>query len=122
MKNKWNLEDNKELRTIIDMLEHKQGIEIISLKPRVLQYSSDTSEKDKNTSDQHYDNSLNKNIENFHKDIQIDETDRSDRSDSEEYISDIKLVSLSDFKKGKPIEMTKEQFDSWAGNENENEI
>ena len=40
----------------------------------------------------------------------------------EEYISDIKLVSLSDFKKGKPIEMTKEQFDSWTGNKNENEI
>ena len=33
------------------MLEHKQGIKIISLKPRVLQYSGDTSEKDKNTSD-----------------------------------------------------------------------
>jgi hypothetical protein len=32
------------------------------------------------------------------------------------------LVSLSDFKKGKPIEMTKEQFDSWTGNKNENEI
>ena len=69
-----------------------------------------------------YDNSINKNIENFHKDIQIDETDRSDRSDSEEYISDIKLVSLSDFKKSNPIEMTKEQYDSWAGNKNENEI
>ena len=39
LKNKWNLEDNKELRTIIDMLEHKQGIKITSLKPRVLQYS-----------------------------------------------------------------------------------
>ena len=32
------------------MLEHKQGIEIISLKPRVLQYFDDTSEEDKNTS------------------------------------------------------------------------
>ena len=128
LKNKWNLEDNKELRTIIDMLEQKQGIEIISLKPRVLQYSDDTSEKDKNTSDpyntsdQHYDNSLNKNIENFHKDTQIDETDRSDRSDSEEeYISDTKLVNISGIKKSNPIEMTKEQYDSWAGNKNENE-
>ena len=37
-------------------------------------------------SDQHYDNSLDKNIENFHKDKQVDETDRSDRSDRKEKI------------------------------------
>ena len=111
------------------MLEQKQGIKITNLKPRVLQYSDDISENDNricdlyNISDQHHDKSINNNNENFPKDKQIDETDRSDRSDSkEEYISDVKLVSLSDFKKSNPIEMTKEQYDSWAGNENENEI
>jgi hypothetical protein len=30
-------------------------------------------------------------------------------------------VNISVSKKGKPIEMTKEQYDSWTGNENENE-
>ena len=128
LKNKWNFVDNKELRDIINILEQKQGIKIINLKPRVLQYSDDISEKDNRisdlytSSDQHHDKSL-KNIENFPKDKQIDETDRSDRSDSKEgHVSDVMLVSLSDFKKGKPIEMTKEQYDSWAGIKNENEI
>ena len=128
LKNKWNFEDNKELRGIIEMLEQKQSIEITNLKPRVLQYSDDISAKDNslsnlcNTSDHHTDKSL-KNIESLHKDKQIDETDRSDRSDSkEESISDVKFVTIFSTNKGKPIEMTKEQYDSWAGNENENEI
>ena len=110
------------------MLEQKQGIKIINLKPKVLQYSDDISEKDNNTSDPYihltntHDNSSNKNIENFQNDTQIDQTDRSDGSDSkEEYISDVKLVNISGIKKGNPIEMTKEQYDSWTGNENENE-
>ncbi len=63
-------------------------------------------------------------IENFHKDKQTERTDRSDRSDSkeEESITDVKLVNISVSKKGKPIEMTKEQYDSWTGSENENEV
>ena len=128
LKNKWKLENNKELKNIIGILEHKEGIIIINLKPKTLQYSTDIAEKDNPLSDfdsfnREHDNIPKKIIENFYNDNQIDETDRSDRSDSkEEFISDVKLVSLSDFKKGKPIEMTNEQFDSWAGNENENEI
>ena len=51
LKNKWDLEHNKELRTIIPILEQKQGIKITNLKPKVLQYSTDISEKDNNTSD-----------------------------------------------------------------------
>ena len=43
-------------------------------------------------------------------------------SDSDEYTSDVKLVNISITKKGKPIAMTKEQYDSWVGNENQNEI
>ena len=127
LKTKWSLENNKELRDIMEMLEQKQGIKITNLKPRVLQYFDDISEDDNrisdlyNTSDQHHHKSINNNNENFPKDKQIDETDRSERSESkEEYISDVKLVSLSDFKKSNPIEMTKEQYDSWAGNENGN--
>jgi hypothetical protein len=52
LRNKWDLEHNKELRTIIGILEQKQGIKITHLKPRVLQYStSDISEKDNNVYD-----------------------------------------------------------------------
>ena len=135
LKNKWDFEHNKELKTIIGILEHKQGIIITSLRPKVLRYSIETSEKDSSSSTNNngltddYDHSdetstsrIEKNNENFEKDIQIDETDRSDRSDSEEeYISDTKLVNISGTKKSNPIEMTKEQYDSWAGNENGNE-
>ena len=31
-------------------------------------------------------------------------------------------MNISGIKKGNPIQMTKEQYDSWTGNENENEI
>ena len=34
----------------------------------------------------------------------------------------IVLVKVSDNNKDSPIEMTKERYDSWGGNENENEI
>ena len=51
LKDKWDFEHNKELRNIIEMLEKKQDIKITNLKPRVLQYSADTSEKDNNVSD-----------------------------------------------------------------------
>jgi len=34
----------------------------------------------------------------------------------------LKKVNISGIKKGNPIAMTKEQYDSWTGNENENEI
>ena len=135
LKNRWDLEHNKELKTIIGILEHKQGVIVTSLRPKVLRYSIETSEKDSHSSnnnnglsdhsdhsDQNSTSRIEKNNENFEKDIQNDEADRSDRSDSEEeYISDTKLVNISGTKKSNPIEMTKEQYDSWAGNENEKE-
>ena len=71
LKNKWNFVDNKELRDIINMLEQKQGIKIINLKPRVLQYSDDISEKDNRisdlytSSDQHHDKSPTKILKIF---------------------------------------------------------
>jgi hypothetical protein len=43
------------------------------------------------------------------------------RSKNEATVDDV-LVKVSAKKKDFPIEMTKEQYDSWAGNENENEI
>ena len=133
LKNKWDLEHNKELKTIIGMLEQKRGIITTSLRPKVLRYSIETSEKDSSTStnnnglsdhsDETSNSRIKKNHENFEKDIQIDKADRSDKSDSEEeYISDTKLVNISGTKKSNPIEMTKEQYDSWAGNKNENEV
>jgi hypothetical protein len=120
LKDRWDFEHNKELRTIIQILEQKQGIQIKSLKPRILQYSDGTSEKNKGVSylfDQYHDITLNKNTENLYKDKQIEESDRSDRSDSKKEDSiteNDKLINISGNKKGPSYEMTKEQYDSWA--------
>lgn len=40
LKKNWELRHNKELRTIIGILEQKENIKIMSLKPLILQYSS----------------------------------------------------------------------------------
>ena len=61
-----------------------------------------------------YSNTTNKNNFGSHR----GENTRS----KDEATTAIVLVKVSDNNKDSPIEMTKEQFDSWTGNKNENEI
>jgi len=104
LKKNWELSQNKELRTILEMLEQKENIKIIKLKPRVLVYSIETSlnpiesKRDIDNSiydqcdsyDQSSNNTLeeNENNDNYCYDSNL-QSYRSYRSDSnEEYITE----------------------------------
>jgi DNA replicative helicase MCM subunit Mcm2 (Cdc46/Mcm family) len=43
LKNRWDFETNRELKTIVNMLEQRENIKIVGLKPRILVYISDIS-------------------------------------------------------------------------------
>jgi DNA replicative helicase MCM subunit Mcm2 (Cdc46/Mcm family) len=108
LKNKWDLENNRELKNIIDIVEQKENVKIVGIRPKLLTYyflSDQSDQSDKSQSE------LNeKNNKKFDNDQSTVLSDRSDRSDSTD-----KLVSISDT--SQPIEMTNEQYDSWFGNE-----
>jgi hypothetical protein len=137
LKENWELCHNKELRMIIDMLEQKEYIKIINLKPRILIYSNETplnpieSKIDNNDSlydqcdlcNQSSNNTIEEKENTKNNSYQLNsQSYRSYRSDSkEEFITaNDKLVNISGNKKGPTYEMTKEQFNSWIGNKDDN--
>lgn len=126
LRKKWDFENNIELRNIADMVEQKQNIKVVSLKPTTLVYYDASSNNPPSSSlsdlsdvsDQpqsHVNEKNNKKIVNEQSTTRSDRSDTSDRSDSTD-----KLVTIS--RKSPPIEMTNEQFESWSGKQNEEEI
>lgn len=133
LKNKWEISHNKELREIIDILKQKENIKIINLKPLILVYSNEISPNHTESKTYNndslsdlsdpYDQSSNNILEekeNNNNSYQLNsQSYRSYGSYSKEELStkNDKLVNISNKKKGLSYEMTKEQFDSWIGNE-----
>ena len=124
LNNRWDFENNKELRTIIGILEQKTGIIITKFRPKVLQYSIETSENNNHNSvtdqsdqsDQYLDSQIENN-KNFQNHDQVDLEERAERTERSDSID--KLVEISS--KSPPIGMTKERYESWFGKQNEKE-
>ena len=98
------------------MLLNHSNIKKVQEKPIVLKWLSDPSDPS-----DHVPKEETENIAEKQKELELESrSDRSDRSDcKEEYIRDedceTKLLNISGNKKGQPIEMTKEEYDSWEG-------
>jgi len=141
LKKKWDFENNKELKTIINMLEQKENIKTVGLKPRTLMYYNNISPSYITTattnslsgiSDPYAEssNGINeKNNENINKQQQqttwSDTPDRSDsiteeKSNTDENSDNVTLVNISGNKKSPSLEMTEKRYNSWIGKENEN--
>ncbi len=125
LKKKWDFESNRELKNIIDMVEQKENVKVVGIRPKTLVYYDTSNNNNPLTSNpititlsdqsdqpDKPQNDLNeKNIEKIINEQLFALSDRSDRSDSIE-----KLVNIScNGKKGKPIEMTNEEYDSFFG-------
>lgn len=120
-KKSFKIENNKKVRNILEMLLNHSKIKRVQEKPIVLRWLSDPTDlsdplsKDKNqkqTAEEEQKNSESRSV-------------KSDRSDNnEEYIRDddcnFKLLKVTNNRKKDSIEMTKEQFNSWIG-ENQNQ-
>jgi DNA replicative helicase MCM subunit Mcm2 (Cdc46/Mcm family) len=131
LKNKWDLESNRELKNIIDMVEQKENVKVVGFRPKTLVYYNNTSNNDSSlpsTSSTNTTTSLSdlsdqsdkpqgeineKNNKKIDNESLTTLSDRSERSDSTD-----KLVGIST--KTPPIAMTNEQFDAWFGKQ-ENE-
>ena len=142
LKKRWDFENNKELKTIINMVEQKENIKIVGLKPRTLVYydtkintatttttptSSTTlsgvSDLSAKTSGE-VNEKNNKKITSQQSSSWADTPDRSVRN--EESVTDddndnVKLVNISNKEKSSPLVMTDEQYYSWFRNDNEKE-
>lgn len=140
------IENNKKVRNVYDMLLNHSNIKKVQDRPIVLEWlPNEKNSNDNNNppdltdlSDSFKTNKVNDvnndllpntgiyiNNDGSHCELTNSKlrSDKSVRSDSkEEYISDGKLVTISSNNKVKPLEMTNEQYNSWAGNEKENEI
>jgi hypothetical protein len=81
--------------------------------------------KKENNDNQKYNISY-RSFSSINENLKMTEDNTSHRGEishsKDEATTAIVLVKVSDNNKNSPIKMTKEQYDSWAGNENENEI
>ena len=113
------IENNKKFRHLYEMLLNHSKIKKVQEKPIVLKWLSDPTDPSDRVPKE-----KSENLAENQKELELkSRSDRSDRSDNNEesIIDDVKLVNISNNRKGQPLEMTKEQYDSWKGNEKDNE-
>ncbi len=140
LKDKWKLDTNRNLQNIVDILEERPNIKIISLKPKVLQYiviapppqqqqlSPSTSLEESDTTGlsgisdiydiydtprNNYSEEKTKNNDNFENDTEPNLSYISDRSDSNRKEETIKGFQMS--AKGPIYEVSDEQFKELNG-------
>ncbi len=92
LRKKWDLEHNIELRNIVDMVEQKQNVKFVSLKPKTLVYydisfSNNPSSSSSSLSDLSDQPQSHVNEENNKKIVNEQSTTRSDTSDTSDSIS-----------------------------------
>jgi hypothetical protein len=132
LKKRWDFENNKELKAIVNMLEQYENIKTVGLKPRILVYYKITTINTPSTSpsvlsdlsaqpSSVVNEKNNENDDNQQQNTWADTSDRSDSKEEEESITNVTLVNISGNRKGQPIEMTNEQFNSWERKQNEKE-
>jgi DNA replicative helicase MCM subunit Mcm2 (Cdc46/Mcm family) len=112
------IEDNKKIRHVYEMLLNHSKIKIVQQKPVVLRWLSDLTDLSDPLSNEKTENIFEnqKNVE----ELRSDESDRSDKNEDDILNGDneLKLLNISGNKRGRSIEMTKEEYDSLKENGN----
>jgi hypothetical protein len=144
LKGKWKLDINRNLQNIIDMLEERPNIKIMSLKPKYLSYvtsssteSSSSIEEEKSVDDSSsnlsctsdiYDRTRDDSFEEKTKNIKNFENDRDQNLSYMSYMSDRNVTDKEETIKGfqmsakGPIyEITEEQFKVLNGGEHQSQ-
>jgi replicative DNA helicase Mcm len=112
------IENNKKIRHVYEMLLNHSKIKIVQQKPVVLRWLSDLTDLSDPLSNEKTENIFEnqKSVE----ELRSDESDRSDKKEDDILNGDneLKLLNISGNKRGRSIEMTKEEYDSLNENGN----
>jgi LAS superfamily LD-carboxypeptidase LdcB len=103
------------------MLLNHSKIKKVQEKPIVLIWLSDPTDLSDPLSQQEENQKVAEKQNELELGSRSDKSDRSDNNEESIIDEDVKLVNISGNRKGHPIEMTKEQYNSWEGKQNEKE-